>query len=269
MRITIPRIFTKQVILGLIIHSIALPTFATGFYTGIGASANTTRENFSSNIFSSTNRSAHDSYVTSANQLAPMLQLGYFNTQQNWLWGVAAQWKYLNYQTPNENSSNGQHIANSSFSSINFFGPNIERDFASETKINNEFLFLAYFGLPLAQGYGYFGLGPALLTASNHIYLNSIHTPNGTGDHLISTSVNRDKVMWGSAAQIGYNYFFNPCWFMNINYTYLQTATTNFNNTVNAAIYNGASAPGPTTLTLKRDIRINPQEVMISINRVF
>jgi outer membrane protein W len=261
----------KQILLGLLISSTTLPAFAAnGFYAGLGASANSINENYSSTIFSSNSRSARDSYNVNSNQLAPMLQIGYRQPlPKNWLWGIVAQWKYLNYRTPNVDSSNGQHIANASFSSINYFGANIERDFASQTKLNNEFLLLFYIGYQMMQGYGYFGLGPAFITATNHVYLNSVHTPNATGDHLITTSVESNKTMCGGAAQLGYNYFITPSWFVNLNYTYLQTTNTGFNNTTNAAIYNGASTTGPTSLTLKRNITFSTQEVMLSVNKAF
>jgi outer membrane protein W len=261
----------KPAILGFLIISTALPSFAAHrFYVGIGGSGNTINENFDSTIFDSTNKGAYDSYNINTNQLAPMLQAGYWSPQQkNWLWGIVAQWKYLNYTTANVDSSSGQHLPNSTFSSANFFGNNVDRDFTSQTRINNEFLLLFYAGMPLMQGYAYLGIGPSLLTATNHIYLNSVHVPNGTGDTLISTSVNNNQTMWGGAVQMGYNYFFNPFWFLNINYTYLQTANVSFTNAINSAMFNGANTPGPTSLTLNRNISVRTQEVMISINRVF
>lgn len=264
----------KQAVFGLIVGGIMLPVFAAGvshgFYAGIGASANTVDETFSSTFYSSTSKSAHDAYNVSSNRLSPMLQLGYSAPLQNqWLWGALLQWKYLNYQTANVNSSRGQYLPNPTFSSINFFGGDIHRDFTSRTRVNNEVLLLFYFGMDFMQGYTYIGIGPALLTASNHIYVSSVHTPNAVGDNLISTSVNSNKTMWGGAGQIGYNYYINPCVFFNINYTYLQTASTSFNNTVNADVLNGASVNGPVTLTLNRDIKVITQEVMLSINRVF
>lgn len=269
----------KYAILSFMISSITLPVFAKnmesqplltqGFYAGIGGSANTVDENFQS-FFKSTNKSAHDTYTASANRLAPMLQVGYFGPlRDKWLWGVVAQWKYLNYQTANDSGSHGQHLPNPSFSSINFFGPSIERDFSSQTNLNNEMLLLFYLGMQLMQGDGCLGIGPAFITASNHIYVSSVHTPNGVGNNLVSTSVNSNTTLWGGAVQIGYNFFLDGSWFLNMNYTYLQTVNSNFNNSVNAATLNGASVPGPTTLTLNRNINVSTQEIMFSINKMF
>jgi hypothetical protein len=105
--------------------------------------------------------------------------------------------------------------------------------------------------------------------AANKIYVSSVHTPNGTGDHLISTSVRRQKIIWGGAFRIGYQYFLSPQFFMNIGYTYLQTGKYHFDNTINASILNGSNTLGPTTLFLKRSIEFSVQEFAFSINTVF
>lgn len=130
-------------------------------------------------------------------------------------------------------------------------------------------MLLGYFGKQIINGQAYVGLGPVFFTASNSIYVSSVHTPNGVGDHLISTSVISHKTVWGGAAQMGYQYFINPNSFINISYTYLQSRNHHFNNTINAAILNGANDPGPTTLSLNRSIKFSAQEFMLSINQMF
>ncbi len=246
-----------------------IPTISHGFYAGIGGGWNTIDETYNSTLFSSTDKSAHDNYNVNSNRLAPLIQFGYWKPfTEKWLWGITAQWEYLGYQTANVNSSRGQYIQNASFSSINFFGPGVTRDFTSQTKINNEILLLFYLGMQLQQSYVYAGLGPALFTASNSIYVSSVHTPDGVGDNLVSTSVSANNTVWGGVAQVGYNLYLNSTLFLNFSYSYSQSATGNFNNSANAAILNGASNAGPTTLNLNRPIRWSTQEVMLSINKV-
>lgn len=261
----------------LAMYEVATPTLAAepistishGFYAGIGGSWNTIDENYHSTFFTLTGKAAKDNYNVSSNRLAPLVQLGYWSPfTDKWLWGVSAQWKYLGYQTANVNNSRGQSIQNASFSSINFFGSEVIRDFTSQTNIHNEGLLLFYFGMQLQQSYVYLGLGPALFTASNNIYVSSVHTPNGVGNTLISTSVSANNTLWGGAVQVGYNLYLNPCWFLNFSYSYLQSATSSFNNSINAAILNGANNPGPTTLNLNRAVRLSTQEVILSINKV-
>lgn len=247
-----------------------IPTICYGFYAGLGGSWNTIDETYQSTFFTSRNISAKDHYNASSNRLAPLIQLGYWQPlTEKYLWGAVAQWKYLGYQTANVNNSRGQYIQNASFSSINFFGPNVVRDFTSKTKIKNEALFLFYLGAQLQQSYAYLGIGPVLFTSANSIYLSTVHVPDGTGDNLISTSTSANKTVWGGALQVGYNYYLDCSWFLNVNYTYIKSATNQFKNSVNTARFNGANNAGPTALNLKRNIHWDAQEVMLSINKVF
>lgn len=241
-----------------------------GFHVGVGYSWNTIDETFDSKLQTNENRSGRDRYNASVNRLAPVVQLGHqFALCNDWKIDILAQWKYLHYKTPNENSSRGQILPNASFSSINIFGPEVIRDFTSQTRLNNEVMLLGCFGKQILNGYAYLGLGPVLFTAANSVYVTSVHTPNGVGDHLLSTSVTSHKIVWGGAAQAGYQYCISPNSFINISYTYLQTRKCHFKNSVNAAILNGADNPGNTTLFVKRAIRLSTQELTLSLNLAF
>lgn len=240
------------------------------FYGGVGFSWNTIDETFDSNLYTNEDRSGQDHYEASVNRFAPAIQLGYrFPFCNDWRAGLLAQWKYLNYKTPNVNSSRGQILPNASFSSINIFGPKIERDFTSITHLNNEVMLLGYLRKQILSGHAYLGLGPVFFTASNTLYVTAVHTPNGVGDHLLSTSVTRHKTLWGGAAQAGYQYCLSPYSFINISYTYLETGRHHFNNSANTAILNGASIPGATTLFLNRTIKFSAQEFILSLNLLF
>lgn len=238
-----------------------------GFDFGVGFSWNTVNENFHSKLITNEDKSGQDHYETSANRFAPKAQIGHrFFLRNDWITGFLASWQYLNYQTQNENSSVGQILPNASFSSINIFGPQVIRDFTSKTRLKNEVILLWYFGKQIADGYAYLGLGPMFFNASNSLYVSSVHTPNGVGDHLISTSVTKDEIVWGGAAQVGYQYCLTPHSFLNFSYAYLQTGNNHFNNSVNAAILNGANNPGATTLFLRRKINFSNQEFTLSLN---
>lgn len=239
-----------------------------GFYLGAGSGWSSFDESFHSDIFRISNIGATDTYDANRNRIVPMAQLGYWSPFcSNWLWGVTGQWKYLGYNTPNVNSSAGQHIPNATFSSINLFGPEVLRDFSSKTNVNHEFMTLFYLGTQINNGYAYFGVGPALLTAKNNIYVTSIHT-GATGDYLIASSVSNSKTIWAGAAQIGYNYYLDPTWFLNFNYTFLQSDSVSFNNSANAAILNGAVVAGPNEINFDRGIKVREQGLMLSINKI-
>ena len=246
----------------------ALSTITSGFYAGIGSGWDHTDETFNSTTRTSTMKTAYDHYTANQNRLAPIAQLGYWAPlHEKWLWGIAAQWNYLGYKTANVNSSRGQYIPNASFSSINIFGPDVLRDFSSQTRANNEVRLLAYFGEQFKNSHAYLGLGPTLFTASNSVYVSSVHV--GGGDTLISSSVKDSQTLWGAAAQLGYNYYLNATYFINFSYTYAQSGTYHFKNSANTALLNGATTQGPTTVNLNRKISLVDQSIMVSINKTW
>lgn len=254
----------------IFLFALLLTHYLAGLDIGIGFSWNTIDETFHSKLQTNENKSGTDRYESSRNRFAPVVQLGHrFCLCSDWELGILAQWKYLNYKTPNENSSRGQILPNASFSSKNIFGDDVTRDFTSKTHLNNEVLLLGYLGKYIMGGYAYFGLGPVFFTASNSLYVTAVHTPNGVGDHLISTSVTRHKMMLGGAFQAGYQYCLNTNSFINISYTYLQSGSYRFNNSANTNILNGASVPGPTSLFLRRSIKFTVQAFTLSMNLEF
>lgn len=238
-----------------------------GFYAGIGMGWNSIDESYKSTLFTNEDRSGNDRYDAHLNRFVPVITVGHqFCFSNDWILGISAEWKYLNYYTPNENSSRGQILPNATFSSINFFGPEVIRDFTSVTRVYNEGLLLAKVGKEIGYGFAYLGGGAALFDASNSIYVSSIHTPNGVGDHLTSGSVRDREVIWGGAIQAGYQFFLNANSFVNIGYTYIDTGRYQFKNSVNAAVLNGFEMPGSTTLFLHRSVRLTVQELVLSMN---
>ncbi len=241
-----------------------------GFHAGVGFAWTSINETFASELFSSENRSGKDQYEVSGNRLAPVLTVGQqFLFCNNWSWGLFGEWKYLRFRTPNMGSSVGQILPNATFSSINFFGDDTHRDFTSKTRLNHELILMATLGRRVCDGIVYLGIGPTFLNASNSIYVTAVHTPNGTGDHLVSTSVIDHRYLWGGAFRAGYQYHLSHCTFVNLAYTYLKTGSYRFKNTVNAAILNGSSLPGPVTLFLQRSVEFAIQEFSLSVQYSF
>lgn len=266
-----------QAVVGLSMAIISTATLAgghtpkcSGLYFGVGGAFSTIDENFKSFMHTNTDKSSLDLYEATQNRLTPMVQIGYWApTCSKWLWGLELKWQDLGYKTQNEESNRGQHLENATFSSINFFGPEVHRDFSSITKINNQITFLGYLGEQVWKGFAYAGIGPALLNASNSIYVSSVHTPDGVGDHLITTSVQENKTAWGGTVQVGYNHYLSRSCFLNISYMYSQTSKTRFKNLANSAVLNGFEVPGPTTLGVDRSIDFRQQAVCLSFNKIF
>lgn len=310
----------SQAALGLLISGAVISAFAggpdvpmimPGLYAGLGGSWNTVDEDFNSTLssveflnvggaspFAITTSTAFDNYNVSLNRLAPMAQLGYWAPIDNeWLWGVVAQWKYLGYETPTdrtsngsgESSGNGQALGNANsilpvgFGGILGAGAQLDQ-FSSQTHVSNEVLLLVYFGAQYEKGYFYLGLGPALFTAHNTIYASGqtvFTTIDGstanTVANSLSVSTSTSKVLWGGAAQLGYNYYFKPTWFLGFNYTYALSGTYNFNSGAMPFSSFGPSAgvipigfsEANSNISFSRSVSVTLQEVMFSINKVF
>ncbi|OGO93995.1 MAG: hypothetical protein A3F10_00845 [Coxiella sp. RIFCSPHIGHO2_12_FULL_42_15] len=260
------------------------PMVTPGLYLGLGGSWNTVDESTGTiisasannataaatgNLGGTTGRTAWDQYDASQNRLAPMAQLGYWAPIDNeWLWGIVAQWKYLGYKTQNENTSRGQFLDNATANPVIF--ATAPANVSSQTRVNNEVLLLVYFGAQYDKGYFYLGLGPALFTAYNAVYANGITTGlPPAGPNTFSPSVSTYETMWGGAAQLGYNYYFKPTWFLGFNYTYALSGTYNFGSSADQAAFESGTAANLATLNFSRNVQITIQEVMFSINKVF
>lgn len=117
----------------------------------------------------------------------------------------------------------------------------------------------------------------------------------------------KSTTIWGGAFQVGYNYYFLPTWFLNVNYTYTLTGTykftvqaanptvTWFNNPIptasqwatatasysltngnyyltsilNTPSFNAGNVFSFNNLSVSRKIQLQAQEFMFSINKVF
>lgn len=101
------------------------------------------------------------------------------------------------------------------------------------------------------------------------MFVTSVHTPNGSGDQLISTSVTRHKIGWGGAIQAGYQYCFCRNFFIDIGYTYMQSANCRFSNSIDTAIFNGFITPSGTTLFLNRSLKFSVQSLVFAMNLEF
>jgi hypothetical protein len=228
-----------------------MPSMVTpGVYMGLGGSWNTVdmtvNTTFNSTVEGTTNSYVLSNIKDSQSRLAPMAQLGYWGMIDDmWLWGLVGEYKYLNY---NLNTING---------TASVLNPGLASDVYSDAlavNLQHEFMLLLYFGATFDKGYLYLGFGPVLFTLRDSV---RDYSAEGT---FVSTG--SSDTIWGGAAQLGYNYYFNPTWFLGFNYTY--TVTGNYQ-------LSDSFTPGTDALEfgLNRDYGFTVQEVMFSINKVF
>lgn len=248
-----------------------VPTMVTpGLYLGLGGSWNTVDmvasglNQYQTNTNGYVTGYATDNFKDTQNRLAPMAQLGYWAPIDDvWLWGLVGEYKYLNYNTTNANTG----FTGSSNAANNVLAASVDNLY---TNLQHEFMLLLYFGAQYDKGYFYLGLGPVLFTLRNSVQRGGPGTAAGTGNPVqYQQSVSASDTIWGGAAQLGYNYYFNPTWFLGFNYTYTVTGDSTYTNTVNAGTFSSVVASATNTLNISRTLGFTVQEVMFSINKVF
>lgn len=253
----------SQVSVGLLVSGAVATAFAggpdmpsmvtPGIYLGLGGSWNTVDMSVNTAVndvvgTTLTPVAASHNLKDSQSRLAPMAQLGYWGMiDDTWLWGLVGEYKYLNYNLNTINGAGSVVGLDSDFLAVN---------------LQHEFMMLLYFGATFDKGYLYLGFGPVLYTLrdSGRIYETS-------APHATTTTFAGSDTIWGGAAQLGYNYYFNPTWFLGFNYTYTVSGNYALNN--NVVVPAASTADTATTTAYNRDYGFTVQEVMFSINKVF
>jgi len=248
-----------------------MPTMVTpGLYMGLGGSWNTVDMTVDTNI----QQVAPDALATarqlsvantkdSQSRLAPMGQLGYWGMiDDTWLWGLVGEYKYLNYNMNTASGNQGVVFPTTVSADTDAFG-NLS------VNLQHEFMILLYFGATYDKGYFYLGLGPVLFTLNDSVRHYFGGGTTFVGAPATFQSVSGSEVIWGGAAQLGYNYYFNPTWFLGFNYTYTVTGDYSLNNVGTAWHNPGSSASADRDLSFNRSYSFTVQEVMFSINKVF
>lgn len=248
------------------------PMVTPGLYIGLGGSWNTVDvqnvvDGVETNIPGSPGvaLSYHDHVDQQLNRLAPMGQIGYWSPiDSEWLWGLQANYKFINarfedYSLPNAGAVWSADPTNGAY---------------LKTRLTHELFLMAYFGMQFNKGYFYLGGGPVMFRIAHKLGDPSTSVSNaaGTRFHLSETVFTNTDTVWGGGAQIGYNYYFKPDWFLGFSYTYVVTGdndilgfTTKNTNLSGLAAGLGGSADD----TVRTNNSTTVQEVMFSINKVF
>lgn len=199
---------------------------------------------------------AFDQANDNDSKFAPLAQIGYWAPiDDEWLWGLQATYKYLNYTTSNDQAA----LLNAGGTAVT--------NLVERTSFNNELLLLAYAGMQYDRGYFYLGLGAVMWTVRSNVGPLVTNAP-GNGNNYVNYFLETDT-LWGGAFQVGYNYYMKPTWFLGLNYTYAQSGTFKKSALRTNAEWNAAAAATTPVSTITRSIRIETQEFMFSINKVF
>lgn len=209
---------------------------------------------------------------------SPEIQVGFFkNINPITYWGVKFTYQYLNSTATNRDLYLPQTgvlaTANPPGTSA-MFGYAIAD--SVETTINHDLKLLFSIGQTICNQYLYMGVGPTLINLKSKNY-NSIGYAIVDGVPLNVTGLvnygSPNIWAWGGAAQIGMNYFINPCWFIDSSYTYSMTGskTSPHEQTfANTSIIAGNTIFTTGILATEDTFkRVTSQTINISINKYF
>ncbi len=214
-------------------------------------------------------------YKSSQSTLAPGLQLGYFRHFPNssLVWGAKFSYEYLGI-TDTDNAVNVPQAGNftNNGQATNFTGHVVVGSI--QATLNHQLALMPFIGQSFKNSYVYFGAGPELFDIQTKINnttgyadLNGVHT-NITGS---SANFSDDNWEVGGGAQVGVNYYFDPTWSLDLNYSYAMVNYTIHDNGgfSNTSISGGTSYTTVGTLYFKNDQTVAVQSVMLSINKLF
>ncbi len=207
--------------------------------------------------------------------MAPDAQLGYFEKfgDGTWLAGLKFSYKY-----PNLTSSDNHISIPQAGSFTTTVGTPMTIPFtgfvpirSSQIEIKHQLALMPYLGRSFGNFSVYAGGGPALFGTKSKI-IDAVgyaviggNTVDVTGAPV---SFSSNDWVWGGAAQIGVDYYLNPTWFLDLNYTFARSAeykikySSSFSNTNGPLTSEG-------TANIFAHQQLTSQSVGISLNRTF
>lgn len=264
----------------------------SGFFVGLGGSENSVSVDQNlyasgvSNVYLGNDLVAYGEaggpatpFSQTESTFAPDGQLGYFQhfANSNWLWGMSFSYKYLGVTSEDDSvvvpqggsfTNTGSAPADTTFTGNVVIG-------SAQMSVNHEFTLLPFIGHSFHNGFVYFGAGPALFGTRSDIYNTTGYADiNGTHANITGAATNfgSSKWMFGGAAEVGMDYYFDPTWFLDFNYTFAITGwhTTYYSAPFASSTTSGGETYDDTgTLYANTSQRVIAQAVTVSINKVF
>ena len=203
---------------------------------------------------------------------APSVQAGYFQkfSGTDWLWGAKFSYSNLRALFTVPNVLIPQAGANTSAAgTVTFLGTAVAHTY--QANIEHQLVLTPFIGRSFERSFIYLGAGPTLSRVKTNI-LGLIGFANLTGTPSDISGAPQDFSgegwVWDGAAVIGATYFFDPSWFLDVNYTYAQTANKTFNYFSTFSNPTGANTIIG-TLSGSSSGKVITQGVMFTLNKSF
>lgn len=265
-----------------------------GFFVGLGAdynSVNITQNSWGKGVSNiQTNTGVNNNGVAQGsgtpfrhdnNTLGPSFQAGYIKhitgiTGTPNLFGVKFLYQYLDSTASDANLFIPQ-LGQSTSATTGLTSPltgYVNANSVQPTS-NQELALLLFAGQSFGNLSIYIGAGPSLVNIKSKNYY-SVGYANVDGVTIDVTGLvsysSPSYWAWGGTAQLGGTYFFSPCWFIDMSYTYTMTGENTSDHQQGFAHTSQIGSVTYTTsgiLYTKDTLRIKNQSLMVSINKFF
>jgi outer membrane protein W len=195
----------------------SLPTFS-GAWGGVGGGYINTVMNGKTNVSMISPTPSSAAFLLNANgdnKIAPMVNAGYFlDLPDQWLLGVKGAYKYIGVEQYDQSWSGTYQ--NGTYQTAGL-----------HTKLNQDFFLLLNSGYQFGHWLVYGGVGPSITDVSEQL----------NGDMLLPTSVvfqptniTNNKVIWGGAGQVGFEYMLPHRFMVDLSYNLVASGNTKIPN---------------------------------------
>jgi opacity protein-like surface antigen len=209
----------------------------------------------------------------SQSNLAPVMQLGYFQHfgSSNWLWGAKFSYSYLDTTSGTQNLIIPQFGTSTNPNVSTFTGYSVTGSYS--VSIYSQMAAMLLVGRSFEKGFVYLGAGPSLSRIQGSLdNVVGFATINGILTNISGAPQSFSSSDWrhGAAATAGITYFLAPSWFLDVSYLFIAPnnrtvfATSPFNNPGDGTVAFSGTLIGLYTANLK-----HTQAVAISINKAF
>jgi opacity protein-like surface antigen len=262
---------------------------ASGFYAGVGVSANlvvpTNQTMFSqgiSNVFQNGALAATGAaggpvnpHPPNASTISPSAQLGYFQrlSQSRWLLGGKFTYNYIAATTTDSFlrvPQSGSYALVGGGPVTSFTGNVTMRSY--QITADHQFAFVPHVGFTFDRSYIYAGAGPSLthteVKLNNVVGFANINGAAGTSITGAPTTYTSSQWLIGATLAVGATYFLTPSWFVDFGYAF---TITDLWNTAYASTFANTTSGFNTTGVLSGSYTggLNTHALTVSINRRF
>jgi outer membrane protein W len=222
----------------------------SGLWAGVGGGYVSTSTNGGTDITVISNTPSPAMYLNTnvTNRLAPVVNAGFlFQLPNQWLLGPKAIYKYIGIEQFAQSWSGTSQDGTYQTAGLH-------------TKMNHEFFLLLDAGFNFDHWLVYAGAGPAINSVS--AILNGDVLP-ATSFAFSPVNISKNKIIWGGAGQVGFEYMLPYRFMVDISYNFMATGKTHIANITLP------TTSGISYTVFSQSLQVIEQGVNITVNKYF